>query len=153
MGPFVSAPAVLAWDNKHLESWKGEPAGNYDIVLGAGCMGAGSSVRFRPVRSKSPAASTANEDHPKRYPIPRPNSQPFQCAFKTKATAAAHAEKRLTVALAGAYERVMNLLVRRRIPIKALQSYEERTVAGSDFLRAVGFVPLVFSVTSQQIYW
>jgi len=57
------------------------------------------------------------------------------------------------VALAGAYERVMNLLVRRRIPIKALQSYEERTVAGSDFLRAVGFVPLVFSVTSQQIYW
>ncbi|HXU18770.1 MAG TPA: hypothetical protein VN708_26920 [Terriglobales bacterium] len=57
------------------------------------------------------------------------------------------------MALAGAYERVMNLLVRRRIPIKALQSYEERTVAGSDFLRAVGFVPLVFSVTSQQIYW
>src|SRR5208282_3866738 len=70
----------------------------FDNYLGrrAVCVGVGSPTLFRPVRSNNPAASTANEDHQKKYPIPRPNPQPFQCALKAKATAAAHAENRLS---------------------------------------------------------
>jgi hypothetical protein len=60
------------------------------------CVGVNSAASLRPVRSNSPAARTANEDHHRKYPIPRPNCQPYQCALKTKAAAAAHAEKRLS---------------------------------------------------------
>lgn len=69
-----------------------------DNYLGkrAACVSVGSAAPFRPARTNNPAASTANEDHQKKYPIPRPIPHPFQCALKTKATAAAHAEKRLS---------------------------------------------------------
>jgi hypothetical protein len=69
-----------------------------DNYLGsrAACLCADSEGLLRPARSNKPTVRTANDNHQKKYPIPRPNSQPFQCALKKKATAAVHAEKCLS---------------------------------------------------------
>src|SRR5258708_7481853 len=59
-------------------------------------MCADTAASFCPSRSNKPNARSMNDNHQKKYPIPRPEVQlsvpRSQCAFKKKAAAATHAE-------------------------------------------------------------
>jgi hypothetical protein len=64
------------------------------------CGGADSAALFCPARSNNPIASTANDSHQRKYPIPSPDIHPlgvrriYQCVLKRKAAAATHADMR-----------------------------------------------------------